>query len=196
MNTSTQITKIKTEKNKIKQTEFSARPERTIEWLGGVNYHNLEDIFGEVKRLMIEDKDDEIHLLVNSYGGTTGVGMSFYDASKDWLKPNLTTIGSGDVDSSGIIVFLSGKRRFLTKNTTLLFHLAGRTLSGEKRYTVQDMEAMLNEDHLKDFQYACVVSDATGGRYTPAMILEMMSKNTLLTADEAVQMGLAHRVLG
>lgn len=200
MNTSTQITKTKqvakTERSKTNQVEFSTKPARTIEWLGGVSYQNLNNIFGEVKRLILEDKNEEIHLLVNSYGGTTGVGMSFYDAVKDWLKPNLITIGSGDVDSSGIIVFLSGKKRFLTKNTTLLFHLAGRTLSGEKRYTVQDMEAMLNEDHLKDFQYACVVSDATDSRYTPAMILEMMRKNTLLTADEAVQMGLAHKVLG
>lgn len=201
MNTNAQTTKTKssntkTNKTQNRQLELSVKPERTIEWLGGVSYQNLSNILGEIKSLMIENKEDEIHLLINSYGGTTGVGMSFYDAVRDWLKPNLTTIGSGDVDSSGVIVFLSGKKRFLTKNTTLLFHLAGRTLSGEKRYTVQDMEAMLNEDHLKDFQYACVVSDATGGRYTPAMILEMMRKNTLLTADEAVQMGLAHKVIG
>jgi ATP-dependent protease ClpP protease subunit len=174
---------------------FTARPDRTLEWLGGVNYQNFEVILGHVKRMMVESPNDEIHLLINSYGGATGVGMSFYDAATSWLKPNLTTIGSGDVDSSGIIVFLSGKRRFLTKNTTLLFHMAGRTFGGDKRYTVADMEAMLNEDHLKDFQYACVVSDATHGRYTPAMIIDMMRRNTILTAAEAVEMGLAHAII-
>jgi ATP-dependent Clp protease, protease subunit len=178
-----------------KPLEFKARPERTIEWLGGVNYQNLEHILGELKRLMTSNSADEIHMMVNSYGGTSSVSMSFYDAVTSWLRPNLVTIGTGDVDSSGIIVFLAGKKRYLTKNTTLLFHLAGGTFGAEKRYTVQEIESMLNEYHLKDFQYACIVSDATHGRYTPAMILELMSKNTILTAAEAVEMGLAHKVI-
>lgn len=57
------------------------------------------------------------------------------------------------------------------------------------------MENMLKEDKLKDYQYACVVSDATLGHYSPEKILEMMARSTLLTAEEAVSMGLAHKVL-
>lgn len=174
---------------------FTARPERTLEWLGGVNYQSLEGILGSLKKLYIEDPNEEIHLMVNSYGGITGIGMNFYDAVNSWLKVNLVTIGSGDVDSSGIIVFLAGRKRYLTRNTTLLFHLAGRTFGTEKRFTTLDMESMLNEDRLKDYQYACLVSDATKGRYTPNDILELMRKDTILTAEEAVNMGLAHKVL-
>lgn len=174
---------------------FSPVPGRTITWLGGVNYQNLAQIFAEIKCLMTASLTDEIHLMVNSYGGSSSVGMSFYDAATSWLTPNLITIGSGDVDSSGIIVFLAGRKRYITKNTTLLFHLAGSTFVAEKRYTVEDIQTILNEYHLKDFQYACIVSDATAGRYTPGMILDMMSKNTMITAPEAVEMGLAHRVI-
>jgi ATP-dependent protease ClpP protease subunit len=54
---------------------------------------------------------------------------------------------------------------------------------------------MLKEDKLKDYQYSCVVSEATGGRHTPEEILEMMTCNTILTAQEAVNMGLAHAIL-
>lgn len=180
---------------KTTKQSSAPRPARTISWLGGVSYQNLDATLGNIQRLMAESPKEEIHLLVNSYGGQSGIGMSFYDAVRSWLKPNLTTIGSGDVDSSAVIIFLSGKKRYLTRNTTLLLHLAGRTLTAEKRYTVEDMQAMLNEDHLKDYQYACIVSDATDGRYTPDRVLEMMRKNTILTAEEAVQMGLAHKVL-
>lgn len=174
---------------------FMSRPERTIEWLGGVNFENLQNVISKVKELVIEDPSDEVHLLVNSYGGPTGVGMSFYDATKTWLRPNLVTIGSGYVDSSGVIVFLAGHRRYITKNTTLLFHLAGRTFENGKRFSTLDMENMLKEDKVKDYQYACVVSDATGGKYSPEKILELMVNNTVLTAEEAVNMGLAHKVL-
>jgi ATP-dependent protease ClpP protease subunit len=179
--------------------DFRARPDRTIEWLGGVTYQNLHDVMGQVKYMMMENVRDEIHLLVNSYGGATGIGMSFYDAVKSWLKPNLVTIGSGDVDSSGILVLLAGERRYLTKNTTLLLHLAGRTFEQAKRFSTADMSAMLAEDKVKDYQYACVVATATGSnggkKYSPEEILDLMARNTILTPEEAVNMGLAHKVL-
>jgi ATP-dependent protease ClpP protease subunit len=174
---------------------FVPRPDRTLEWLGGVTYDNLRHILSDIKSLMIEHPQDEIHLLVNSYGGATGIGMSFYDAMTAWLKPNLTTIGSGDVDSSGIIVFLSGHKRYLTKNTTMLLHLAGRTFEPGKRFSTSDMVNMLTEDKLKDYQYASVVAAATNGKHSPEKILDMMAKNTILTPQEAVNMGLAHKVL-
>lgn len=171
------------------------KPERTIEWLGGVSYENLEKTLSKIKSFLEDDPAEEIHLMVNSYGGASGIGMSFYDAVNSWLKPKLVTIGSGDVDSSGIIIFLSGEKRYITKNTTLLFHLAGRTFCQEKRYSTADMEDMLKEDKLKDYQYACVVSDGTNGRYSPEKILDLMKNNTVFTAEEAVSMGLAHKVL-
>ena len=106
--------------------KFIADPNRTIEWLGPVNYANLEKAFGELKILLAESKDTPITMLISSYGGPTGAAMSFYDAVNSWLKSELVTIGSGDVDSSGILLFLAGRKRYLTRNTTMLLHLAGR----------------------------------------------------------------------
>ena len=174
---------------------FTPHLGRTIEWFGGVSYDNLDLTLNRIKSLMTEVPQEEIHMVVSSFGGPTGIGMSFYDAVKSWLKPNLVTIGSGDVDSSGIIIWLAGNKRYLTKNTTLLLHLGGRTFGTEKRFSTKDLEDILKEDKLKDYHYACVVSDGTRGRFTPEKILELMAKNTVLTAEEAVNMGLADRVL-
>lgn len=179
----------------LKKEAIAIRPERTLEWLGGVNYENLGRVIAGIKHLMIAEPQEDIYLMVNSFGGATGIGMSLYDAVTSWLKPRLCTIGSGDVDSSGVIVFLSGKKRFLTKNTTLLLHLAGRTFEQAKRFSTADIENILKEDRLKDYQYACVVADHTDGKYPPEKILEMMARNTILTPEEAVSMGLAHGIL-
>jgi ATP-dependent Clp protease protease subunit len=168
---------------------------RIIEWFGGVTHENLRQTVGKLKDLLADDAHAEVTLLVNSPGGATGIAMSFYDTVRAVLKPSLTTIGTGDVDSSGVIVFLSGTRRYLTRNTTLLFHLAGRTFGTEKRFSTADLEDILKEDRLKDYQYACAVSDATQGRLTPEKVLQMMKKNTVLTAEEAVSLGIAHKVL-
>jgi ATP-dependent protease ClpP protease subunit len=174
---------------------FVSKPARTIEWLGGVTYDNLNSTLSSIKALLKEDMQGEIQLVINSYGGISAIGMTFFDMMKSVLKPNLTTIGSGDVDSSGIVVFLAGSRRYLTKNTTLLLHLAGRTLPARRRVSTADMEEMLKEDRLKDYQYACIVAEACRDKYTPEMILDLMRANTILTAEEAVNMGLADRVL-
>lgn len=174
---------------------FTAKPERMVEWIGGVNNDNLEKTLSRIKNLVFENPSEEIQLVINSHGGATGIGMAFRDTVNLVLKANLTTIGSGDVDSSGVTLLLAGQKRFLTKNTTLLLHLAGRTFSAEKRFSTEDMENLLKEDRLKDYQYACVVSDATQGRLSPEKILEMMRATTVLTAEEAVNMGLAHKIL-
>lgn len=174
---------------------FVSNPTRTVEWFGGVNHDNLKIATVRTKELLVEDPEAEINLLINSPGGATGIAMSFYDSMRSVLKPRLTTVGTGDVDSSGVIIFLTGTKRFLTRNTTLLFHLAGRTFGTEKRFSTADLEDLLKEDRLKDYQYACVVSDAASGRLDPDKVLEMMKKHTVLTAEEAVNLGLAHKVI-
>ena len=174
---------------------FMPQTSRLLQWIGGVNNENLEKTLSNIAALMKEDATSEIQLLINSHGGATGIGMAFYDSVRSLLKVNLTTIGTGDVNSSGVTILLSGKKRYLTKNTTILLHLAGRTFGTEKRFSTLDMEDILKEDKVKDYQYACVVSNATEGRFSPEKVLELMRLNTVLTAEEAVQMGLADKVL-
>ncbi|HVS79732.1 MAG TPA: ATP-dependent Clp protease proteolytic subunit [Candidatus Paceibacterota bacterium] len=169
-------------------------PLRTIHWMGGVSSGNYLDVLDEMRALLKEPLR-AINLVVTSAGGPTGIAMSFYDSMRKIYRPHLRTIGSGDVDSSGIIVFLSGEERYISPNTTMLLHLAGRTFDPSRRYTVPDMEAMAKEDKLKDFQYASVIAENSGGRLDAERVLGMMAANTILTSLEAVELGLAHRVL-
>ncbi len=168
---------------------------RTLEWMGGVNQETLNRITGEIKRLVGENHEEPINLIVNSHGGPTGIGMTFFDLVRKFFRANLHTIGTGDVDSSGIIVFLAGNKRSLMANTTLLFHMAGRYFDGARRITTSDMRAMLKEDTLKDHQYASVVAHQSGGRLTQTQVLEMMKTNTVLSPSEAIELGLAHEIL-
>ncbi|MES2214219.1 MAG: ATP-dependent Clp protease proteolytic subunit [Patescibacteria group bacterium] len=178
-----------------KKISFAPRYDRTVEWFGGVNYSNMEKATSEIRSFLRDDPKGEIQLVISSYGGSTGIGMGFYDSVTSIMKPHLTTVGTGDVDSSGVVVFLSGSKRFLTKNTHILLHLGGRTFEEGKRFSTYDIEDMLKENKLKDYQYACLVADATDGKFSPEKILDLMAKNTILTAEEAVRMGLAHRVI-
>jgi ATP-dependent protease ClpP protease subunit len=166
-----------------------------VEYLGMVNYATTERVVEEIRDLLLEDPKAGMTMLVTSAGGPSGTAMGFYDTVRSILKPNLTTIGTGDVDSSGIIIFLAGKKRYVTKNTTLLFHMAGGAFDSGKRYTANEVDAFLREYRLKDFQYASIVAECSGGRLSSEQVLMMMEKNTILTPLELVSYGLADAIL-
>ena len=141
------------------------------------------------------ENTEEITLVVNSHGGPTGYSMTFFDVVRKVLLAPLVTIGTGDVDSSGVIIYLSGKKRYITKNTTMFFHVAGRRFEEGKRVTTSDMRAMLKEDTLKDRHYAMLVAAESRGKLTSFQVMEMMKKNTVLSASDVYEFGLADEIL-
>lgn len=169
-------------------------PMRTLRYIGGVTRATNERILSKLEKLVEAAPTDEVFLFVSSTGGPTGTAMAFYDTVHHILKPSLTTLGSGDVDSSGIIVFLAGDRRYISKRTTLLFHSAGRHF-GAERYTTREMEAMLAEDRMKDAQYASLVAERSHGKLSPEDVLTMMERHTVLSPEQLVAYGLADGML-
>ncbi len=170
-------------------------PERIVEYFGQVCHTSNERVLHSIKDLLILAPHKEIVMIITSAGGPSGVGMSFYDTIRGVLKPQLVTIGSGDVDSSGVILFLSGETRFITKHSTMFLHLAGRTFENSKRFTAHDLEMIAKEDRIKDSQYADIVSDNSQGKLTQKDALSMMQEETLLTPQEIISYGLAHTIL-
>jgi ATP-dependent protease ClpP protease subunit len=168
-----------------------------IEYLGLVNYATSERVLGELEARILADRTAPLRLLITSAGGPSGTAMGFYDTVRTLLRPAaLTTIGAGDVDSSGIILFLTGSTRFVTPHTTGLLHLAGRYFDPKTRYTARDLRTMATEDEAKDAQYAAIVAANSSGRLSPAEVLRLMEAETLLSPADFVRYGLAHAILG
>jgi ATP-dependent protease ClpP protease subunit len=161
-----------------------------VEYFGTVNYATNARVLAEIEHL-----GSAATLLVTSAGGPSGTAMSFYDTVRSVLRADITTIGSGDVDSSGLIVFLSGTRRLVTPHTTALLHPAGRTFEGGTRYTTQELAAMLAEDSAKDELYADIVAEGSQGRLTALEVLGLMRAHTVLRAEDFVRLGLAEAIL-
>lgn len=167
---------------------------RTVRYVGPVTCEANEQVLSAILKHMDAAPEAPINLFVTSTGGPTGSAMSFYDTVRHILRPNLVTIGSGDVDSSGILIFLAGEHRYVSARTTLLLHPAGRVF-GTQRYTTVEMEAMLAEDKLKDDQYASVLADNSRGRLTTDNVLELMRTHTVLSPRDLVSYGLADDII-
>jgi ATP-dependent protease ClpP protease subunit len=170
-------------------------PTYTLEYLGSVNYATSDRVLTGIKEHLSRAPHEELTLVVSSPGGQSGIAMSFYDTVRMILRPKLRTIAMGDVDSSGIIIFLSGDRRLVSTRTTLLLHPAGRCFDPHKRYTAVEIGAMAKEDELKDQQYAQIVARHSQGRLTVGQVLTLMECHTVLSAQDLVRLGLAESVL-
>jgi ATP-dependent Clp protease protease subunit len=167
---------------------------RTLRYVGPVTRERNERVLKEMEKLLAKDPAAEIGLVVTSPGGATGAAMSFFDIVRHVLKPRLVTIGAGDVDSSGIVIFLAGARRYLTPRTTMLLHLAGRVF-GSQRYTAAEMASMLAEDRLKDEHYAALLAERSGA-LSREEVLALMSAQTVLAPERALALGFADALLG
>lgn len=102
-------------KNKIKRYELSNmliqavpklnRPKYFTDYFGKVNYATNERVLTKIREITLAKPNEEIFMTVTSPGGPSGTGMSFFDHIRYVLKPNLVTIGSGDVDSQECLSF-------------------------------------------------------------------------------------------
>ncbi|MBU6321028.1 MAG: ATP-dependent Clp protease proteolytic subunit [Patescibacteria group bacterium] len=171
-------------------------PDELVEYLGLVNYATSERVLKEIEDRLQASPAAPIRMVVTSAGGPSGTAMGFYDTVRTILRPAaLTTIGAGDVDSSGILLLLTGSTRLVTAHTTGLLHLAGRYFDPNTRYTARDLRTMAAEDEAKDRQYAAIVAANTSGRLSATGVLRMMRRETLLAPTDFVRYGLAHAVV-
>jgi ATP-dependent protease ClpP protease subunit len=181
------------EKEALVAPSLPAR-ERTVRYTGNVLHATNERVLAAMGKLLEKEPAADIALLVTSPGGATGIAMNFYDSVRYVLKPALVSVATGDIDSSGMIIFLSANRRYATARTTALLHPAGRFF-GNQRYTRREMASMLAEDRLKDEQYADVIADNSQGALSRADVLALMEAQKVLSPEDLLRYRLIDAIL-
>ena len=73
--------------------------------------------------LEAEDPDKDIHLYINSPGGSVTAGMAIYDTTQ-YIKPDVSTICIGMAASMGAFLLNAGAKgkRFALPNSTIMIH--------------------------------------------------------------------------
>ncbi len=73
--------------------------------------------------LEAEDPDKDIHLYINSPGGSISAGMAVYDTMQ-YIRPNVSTICIGQAASMGALLLAAGTpgKRFALPNSRILIH--------------------------------------------------------------------------
>jgi ATP-dependent Clp protease protease subunit len=73
--------------------------------------------------LEAEDPEKDIHLYINSPGGSIPAGMAIYDTMQ-YIRPNVSTICIGQAASMGALLLAAGTpgKRFALPNSRILIH--------------------------------------------------------------------------
>ena len=97
--------------------------DRIIMLSGEVNDVTANLVVAQLLFLESEDPDKDIHLYINSPGGSITSGMAIYDTMQ-YIKPDVSTICIGIAASMGAFLLSSGAKgkRFALPNAEIMIH--------------------------------------------------------------------------
>jgi ATP-dependent Clp protease protease subunit len=97
--------------------------ERVIFLIGPVEDYMANLIAAQLLFLEAENPDKDIHLYINSPGGSVTAGMSIYDTMQ-FIKPDVSTICIGQACSMGAFLLAGGAKgkRYCLPNSRMMIH--------------------------------------------------------------------------
>jgi ATP-dependent Clp protease protease subunit len=97
--------------------------ERVIFMVGQVEDHMANLIVAQLLFLESENPDKDIHLYINSPGGSVTAGMAIYDTMQ-FIKPDVSTLCIGQAASMGAFLLAGGAKgkRFALPNSRMMIH--------------------------------------------------------------------------
>lgn len=97
--------------------------ERVVFLVGQVEDHMANLVVAQLLFLESENPDKDIHLYINSPGGSVTAGMSIYDTMQ-FIKPDVSTMCIGQAASMGSFLLAAGKegKRYCLPNSRVMIH--------------------------------------------------------------------------
>ena len=140
----------------------------------------------------LESDVTDIHVAINSGGGSVVEGWAIYDKLKTSGK-KITTIGEGMVGSIATIIFMAGEVRKLHENSRFFIHNPYWQPDSPTPMEADDLISLGESLQAEQKKILDFYSRQTG---TPIEQLEtLMQKATDLTSEQAVELGFANEII-
>ncbi len=97
--------------------------ERVIFMVGAVEDHMANLVVAQMLFLESENPDKDIHLYINSPGGSVTAGLSIYDTMQ-FIKPDVSTMCVGQAASMGALLLTGGAKgkRYCLPHSRMMIH--------------------------------------------------------------------------
>jgi ATP-dependent Clp protease protease subunit len=167
-----------------------------------VNEHSASLIVAQMLFLEAENPESDILFYINSPGGSVTAGLAIYDTMQ-FIKPDVRTIVIGQAASMGSFLAQAGapgKRFVLPESRTMIHRVSSGTKGTGGSVHVQELEFEDARRHLEESKRLnqrlteLYVKHNTRGK-TYDELFETMKFDTFLSAEDAVELGLADQVI-
>ena len=164
--------------------------ERVIFLVGPIDDHVANLIVAQLLFLESENPDKDVHLYINSPGGSISAGMAIYDTMQ-FIKPQVSTLCIGMAASMGAFLLQAGAKgkRFALPNSTVMIHQPLGGFQGQATDIEIHAKYILS---LRERLYALMAQHT--GRSVEEIARDS-ERDNFLTAKAAVEYGLIDQVL-
>ena len=164
--------------------------ERVIFMIGQVEDHMANLIVAQMLFLESENPDKDIHLYINSPGGSISAGLAIYDTMQ-YVKPDITTICFGQAASAAAVLLAAGTpgKRLALPHSRVLIHQPYAGAQGQ----VSDIELASREIQRLKTQLEEILAQHTG--QDVAKIHADTDRDYVMTAQEAKEYGFIDEVI-
>jgi ATP-dependent Clp protease, protease subunit len=136
-----------------------------------------------------ENPDKDIHLYINSPGGSVSAGMAMYDTMQ-FIKPDVSTLCTGLAASMGAFLLCAGAKgkRFCLPNSRVMIHQPSGGFSGQ----ASDIEIHAKEVLYLKSKLNQMMAEHTG---QPLEVIERdTDRDNFMSAEDALKYGMIDRV--
>ena len=126
--------------------------ERVIFCVGPIEDHMANLIVAQMLFLESENPDKDIHLYINSPGGSVTAGLSIYDTMQ-FIKPDVSTMCIGQAASMGAFLLCGGAKgkRFILPNARTMIHQPSGGAQGQATdISIQAKEILIIRQKLNE----------------------------------------------
>jgi ATP-dependent Clp protease protease subunit len=164
--------------------------ERVIFLVGQVEDYMANLVVAQLLFLESENPDKDIHLYINSPGGSVTAGMSIYDTMQ-FIKPDVSTMCIGQAASMGALLLTGGAKgkRFCLPHSRMMIHQPLGGFQGQ----ASDIDIHAREILAIRERLNRILANHTG---QPIEKIQVdTDRDNFLSANDAVNYGLIDKVL-
>ena len=164
--------------------------DRIIFLVGPVEDHMANLVVAQLLFLESENPDKDIHLYINSPGGSVTSGMSIYDTMQ-FIKPDVSTLCIGQAASMGAVLLTGGakgKRQALPNSRVMIHQVLGGFQGQASDIEIHTKEILSIKAKLNE-----ILAKHSGQKVDK--VAKDSDRDNFMSPDEAVKYGLIDNVV-
>ena len=164
--------------------------ERVIFLTGPIEDYGANLVVAQMLFLEAENPDKDIHLYINSPGGSVTSGMSIYDTMQ-FIKPDVSTLCIGQAASMGAVLLsggTKGKRQALPNSRVMIHQVLGGFQGQASDIEIHTKEILSIKSKLNE-----ILAKHSGQKVDK--VAKDSDRDNFMSPDEAVKYGLIDNVV-